>query len=132
MIAMAACRLTTEPNLSFLRGTYVLETVDGRRLPADLSGDASIQLTLFADTMRFDGIGGTVQLSTMSVRVSGTEPVVRQYSSPMTYEIRGSSVRFGIFCPIDADCAAPPIGQIVSKYLLIVRQGTRASVYRRT
>src|SRR5947207_8737267 len=103
-MAIAACRLTTEPGAWYLRGTYVLKTVEGVGLPADLSSGASGQLILLADTMQFDGIGGTVDLTTMSVvEISGSEPTVRQYSAPMRYNVLGSSVRFWISCRLDAD-----------------------------
>src|SRR5438270_12679420 len=104
-LVIGGCRATTEPAVALLQGTFVLRTLNGAALPADLSTEPSYHLFLIADTLRFDGQGTVSRGWTMQQRYDGAAATILHYDIDYSYRIAHQAVYLEIRCPINIECA---------------------------
>jgi hypothetical protein len=106
-VAAAGCRESTAPDVE-LRGDYVVMSVGGRALPANI-GDASYPIMLLADTMHFDGAGTATRHWTLRQPSSLQPAPLTKLSEIVGYSVSGTTVTF-FSCPPEAACSACPPG----------------------
>lgn len=102
--------------------------VNGARLPADVSGDRS-GLLLLADTLHFDGTGNATESATLLEQTSASRVI--HGTQHLTYEVDGPTLRLFVYCPPNANCAAPPQGTIMDANHLITLAGDMIYQYER-
>ncbi|MFL5614863.1 MAG: hypothetical protein ACJ796_14465 [Gemmatimonadaceae bacterium] len=130
-LVIGGCRASTEPAVALLQGTFVLRTLNGAALPADLSTEPSYHLFLVADTLRFDGKGAATRGRTMQQRYDGAAATILHYDIDYSYRIADHTVYLEIRCPITAQCVSSPSGQVVGRDLLLVQFGDATYVFVR-
>ena len=90
--------------------TYVARTVNGEPVPAPLRKNASFELLVIADTVRFGLFGLAEWTQVRRTTVEGVAREVEVTRAEASYHVRGDSVFFSFPCPPDADCLPPPFG----------------------
>jgi hypothetical protein len=114
------CSDATSTDVSTLRGSYALRTVDSSPLPVLQWEYDYTRNYVIADTLIFDG-RHTVQ----HVTVTRLDSIGRPYSEfhrqsySSDYRLRGDTVEFLFRCPPNADCIAPPIAWLGPDYTLV-------------
>ena len=103
-IAAGGCRSTGEPIALLLRGTFVLRTVNGGPLPADISLQPDYQMTLLADTLRFDGKSLAKMGRTERLHFLTSAPEVVHVTFDFRVRIVGETIYLDYICPPGADC----------------------------
>lgn len=93
-----------------VHSTYVARTVNGEPVPAPLLKNASYELLVVADTLRFGLFGQAEWTQVRRTTVEGMARDVEVTRTESSYHVRGDSVYFRFPCPPDADCAPPPYG----------------------
>lgn len=101
--------------------TYVARTVNGEPVPAPLRKNASFELLVIADTLRFGVFGLAEWTQVRRTTVEGVAREVEVTRTESSYEVRGDSIYFRFPCPRDADCAPPPVGVLSAdrRHLLV-------------
>ena len=103
-ITLGGCRSTGEPLGLLLRGTFVLRTVNGAPLPADVSTLPGQETTLLADTLRFLGNGLAKLGQTERLQFSTSEPEVQHFTWDFSVRIEGEAIYLTFVCPSNANC----------------------------
>src|SRR5690348_10727568 len=91
-LALIGCHSTGEPLGLLLRGTFVLRTVNGGPLPADISTLPGNETILLADTLRFAGNGLATISQTERVHFSTSTPEVVNYTFDFRVRIEGETI----------------------------------------
>lgn len=103
LISVAACHESTAPfPNAALRGDYVLSSVNGKDLPANIA-DASYPIMLVADTIHFDGVFTATRDWTLRQPSSLQPAPLNKLSETVYYELTGTSLSFSS-CPPGASC----------------------------
>ena|SRR5690349_4570786 len=131
-IAVGGCRSSSEPVRLLLRGTFVLRTVNGAPLPADVSSQTNYQVTLVADTLRFDGQGLARMGRTEVVQHSTSAPIVEHSAANFAVRIVRETIYLDFLCPPGADCfsSGPIVGHLADANTLVLGD-SKPSVYVR-
>ena len=103
-LAGGGCHSTGEPLALLLRGTFVLRTVNGGPLPADVSTQPPYQTILLADTMRFEGKGLATASVTQRFQSPTSPPEVVNYKFDYRVRIVGETIYLTFICPPNANC----------------------------
>jgi hypothetical protein len=130
-LVIGGCRASTEPAVALLQGTFVLRTLNGAALPADLSTEPSYHLFLIADTLRFDGKGTAARGWTMQQRYDGAAATILHYDSDYSYRIADHTVYLEMRCPINANCVGSPTAQAVGRDSLLMQSGDETYLFVR-
>jgi hypothetical protein len=113
-LATAACTEPSEP--PSISAQFILTDVDGQSLPAGSPPSAGTPgPTIVSGTMTLD-IGGTAAIAEDRIESNGThDSIVTHY----VYTIKDGQLTFSdaVQCPINANCAQPPTGQILDNGL---------------
>ena len=110
LLSLAACHESTSPlTNAALRGDYVLASVDGKDLPANIADKAN-PVMLLGDTIHFDGVYTATRHWTLRQPSSLQPAPLNKLSETVFYDVTGTSVSFGS-CPPEAACRACPPGQ---------------------
>lgn len=106
VVALVAggCRSAGEPLALLLRGTFILRSVNGAPLPADISIQPTYQMTLLADTLRFERTGLAKMNRTERLQYSSSEPAVVHLTLDFAVRIVGETIYLKFLCPPGADC----------------------------
>jgi hypothetical protein len=108
-VATIACTDPSEP--SAISAHFVLTDVDGRALPATAGTTGQ---TLVSGTLSLDQAGGAI----ISEDRIDSDGVQHSFQAGYTYTIKNSTITFEyVSCPINANCAPPPTGQILDNGL---------------
>lgn len=131
-ITLGGCRSTGEPLGLLLRGTFVLRTVNGAPLPADVSSVPNLQTILLADTLRFLGNGLAKLGQTQRIQSSNVEPQVVHYTWDFTVRIEGENIYLTWVCPPNANCIGhvQTLGHLADANTLVLGD-SKPSVYVR-
>jgi hypothetical protein len=116
VLTMVACTDPSSPPA--ISAQFVLVDVDGHPLPATPPPSTGTPgPTIISSTMVLD-IGGTAFISEDIIAADGTRSNVTTH---YTYTIKDSSITFAfpVPCPINANCVAPPTGQILQNGLRV-------------
>lgn len=132
VLATAGCRSSGEPLGLLLHGTFVLRTVNGAALPADVSISPSYQMTLLADTLRFEGKGLAKMGRTERLQPSTLPPTVVHFTLDFAVRIVGETIYLKFLCPFGAFCisTAEISGHLVDGNTLML-DGAQPYVYVR-
>jgi hypothetical protein len=122
LLSAGGCRSSGEPLGLLLRGTFVLRTVAGAPLPADVSSQTDYQITLLADTLRFDGQGLAKMGRTERVQHSTAAPIVDHSTADFAVRIVGDAIYLDFLCPPGADCfsSGPIVGHLADANTLVL------------
>jgi hypothetical protein len=115
LVVASGCTDPSEP--STISAAFELTDVDG--LPLPVSAPPSVGLpgpTIISGSMSLDLAGGA-HITEDRRDSQGTQYT---FTSTYTYTIHGSNIEFvSASCPIDANCAAPPVGEIIDNTLRV-------------
>lgn len=103
-VAVGGCRSSGEPLRLLLHGTFVLRTVAGGPLPADISIQPNNQIVLLADTLRFEGNGLAKIGRTERLQSSTSAPEVAHSTADFRVRIVGETIYLDFLCPPNANC----------------------------
>ena len=120
-LAIGGCRSSGEPLGLLLHGAFVLRTVNGGPLPAEVSTQPTYQVTLLADTLRFDGKELAKRGRTERLQSSTSAPEVVHFSSDYRVRIDGEAIYLYFVCPPNANCTTngPMAGHLVDTNTLV-------------
>jgi len=132
VIGAAGCRSSGEPLPLMLRGTFVLRTVNGGPLPADISIQPNYQVILLADTLRFDSRRLARRARTERLQSSTLAPTVAHTTADFAVRIVGETIYLDFLCPFGAFCTTngPEVGRLVDANTLMFG-GSQPYVYVR-
>lgn len=122
-LAVSACHSTGEPLALLLRrGTFVLRTVNGGSLPADISIQPANEMVLLADTLRFEGNGRATRGRTERLQFSTSAPEVVHFTSDYRVQFDGETIFLYFVCPPGANCTAngPIAGHLADANTFVV------------
>ena len=131
--ALAGCSSSLEP--FDLGQVYVLETIQGKALPAEYAANPDFHARMLADTLILGDDGTGEWRATIESDTPGGAP--RQEHSDLTYERSGLVISISLVCPNNAlaSCIAPPhlVGTIGETAITIAesRITRQPLVYRR-
>ena len=107
LIALAACHESTAPfTNAALRGDYVLASVNGKGLPANVA-DAANPIMLLGDTIHFDGVYTATRHWTLRDPSSTQQAPSTKLFETVYYDVTRMSVSFAA-CPPGAACRVCP------------------------
>ena len=142
LLSFAACHEATAPLTSAaLHGDYVLTSVNGRDLPANIA-DASYPVMLLGDTIHFDGVYTATRHWTLRQPSSLQPAPLSKLSDTFFYDVAGTAMSFP-WCPPGTACTpCPPLdacgrvgpdsGRIVlGLSVLVLDYGDARYLYRR-
>lgn len=121
-ISVGGCRSSSDPVRLLLRGTFILRTVNGASLPADVSSRTDYRVTLLADTLQFDGQGLAKMGRTDVVQHSSSAPIVEHSTAHFAVRIVGEAIYLDFICPPGADCfsSGPIVGHLADANTLVL------------
>jgi hypothetical protein len=122
LLAGAACRDSTAPELGFSAGTYVLRGIADAALPVTYHAGTDGTYSVVADTIELDGTGKAHR--TFLVQVAGSAyqaDALLGGRYPQEYRIDGTRFEIGSFrpCPANAICAANDTGRFIAGRLTL-------------
>jgi hypothetical protein len=134
------CTQTAAPPIS---GSYVLESINGQPLPANIQAEAGDTIAVLSSSLNLDGLGRAQLSEHIRYVHPNSPPGDVTYTQGYSYRIEGSRVigqsivfDYSPPCPPNALCVAPPQGRF-SGFKLILTYGSTPgsrppSVYRST
>ena len=91
-------------------GTYALQGVAGRLLPAVVDSSSDLIVRVFADTLHLsnDGHGTRVRIAEYQYPTGAFPTDTLRWDSPLSFRVVLERIEIGFVCPWNADCVAPP------------------------
>ena len=123
LTAATSCHNALAPVDAVLEGTYVLTTVNGMALPADLSNGDPGRLILLSETIRFNGAGGAIDDVTERDSLSSAPAQVVFGTIELSYHVDGSVVHFKVLCGPGASCTQSPDATIIDAKDFVIQNG---------
>lgn len=124
-----ACDESTAPPQT-LSGLYVLETINGRPVPAILSaGQADTSFVLSA-TLTLDDAGNAVRAEHWRYVYQPNRTDEGTFTANVKYRITGDRITVGSFTPcLDAICEGNKVGRVTSTTLTLAYEDPNAPVF---
>ena len=131
--AAGGCRSTGEPLALLLRGNFVLRTVNGGPLPADVSTRANYQITLLDRTLQFDGKGLARMSQTVRVQGPTSAPAIEQSTANYRVRFTSETIYLDFLCPPNANCitSGPTVAHLVDANTVVLGDSQRYVYVRR-
>lgn len=118
-----ACNESTAPPIS---GAYVLESIDGQSLPANIQAGGGDTITVFWSTLSLDAAGNAELVEHIRYVHPNSPPGEGTYTTGYVYRVTGNRVighnvafDYSPPCPPNALCVEPPVGKIVGNTLTL-------------
>lgn len=118
IVAAIGCHDVSGPPT--LPANYLLSSINGRPVPTYLAPMPESPTVMYS-TLFLDGAGNAVLIEHRQVMISPGEVT---YTTNYTYTIKDNKIEFHIDCPLNALCAAPPVGTFLNSHLLLDFSGS--------
>ena len=108
LVGFTGCESVLDP--SGVAGTYVLESVGGRPLPAVVWDDEFVRATILADTFRLhsDGTGTRVYALDVKYLKESQRDGKAVFDRQVSYQLKGNDIALTHVCGPAELCAPPP------------------------
>jgi hypothetical protein len=120
-----ACYESTAPP-PFAANVYLLESIDGRPLPASIVAEPGDTISIIWSTLSLTGAGNAVLVERLRIVHPNTPPTQLTQTNTYVYHVTGHSILgddltfdYSPPCPINALCAAPPSGKLLGTTLVL-------------
>lgn len=125
-----ACDESTAPPQT-LSGLYVLETINGRPVPAIVSAGQADTSFMLSATLTLDDAGNAVRVEHWRNVYPPNRTDEGTFTAHREYRITGDRITVGIFtpCPPNALCEGNKVGKVTSTTLTLAYEDPTASTW---